>query len=67
VFGSVAYNIWRNRNAIHDYVNHHKTEERLLKQIVWDVRTRIRSRGKFKATKGNVIICRILVLEGILV
>jgi hypothetical protein len=66
VFGYVVYNLFRTHNAI-CYVNHLETEEQLLKQIVWKVRTRILSKGKFKATKGNVILCRIWSLDGILV
>jgi hypothetical protein len=50
------------------YVNHLKTEEQLLKQIVWDVRTKILSKRKFKATKWIIILCRIWgTLDGILV
>jgi hypothetical protein len=58
VFDSIVYNIWRNRKTI-SYINHPKTEEQLLKQIVWEVKIRILSKGKFKVIKGNVIICRI--------
>jgi hypothetical protein len=42
VLGSVEYNIWRNINAV-CYANHPKTEEKLLKQIDWKVRTWFRS------------------------
>jgi hypothetical protein len=57
VLCSVMSNIWTNRNAV-CYANHPKTEEQLLKQIVWNVRTQLLTHVKFKKTKGNVIICK---------
>jgi hypothetical protein len=66
IFCFIAYNLWKNINAI-SYANHPKIEKQLLKQIVWEVRTRIFSKGKYKDTKGNVILCWIWCLDGILV
>jgi hypothetical protein len=49
------------------YANHPKTEEQLLKQIVCDVIIQLLSKGKFKAIKGNVILCKTWSLDGVLV
>jgi hypothetical protein len=44
IFGFIVYNLWRNRNAVR-YTNHPKTEEKLLKQIIWKVRIQFLSKG----------------------
>jgi hypothetical protein len=40
VFGSAVYSIWQARNAIR-FHGHPKSEEQILKMILWEVRTRI--------------------------
>ncbi|XP_059439694.1 uncharacterized protein LOC132172241 [Corylus avellana] len=42
--GSTVYNIWCNRNEI-KHAGHPKTEEQLLKKILWEVRTRVIGKG----------------------
>ncbi|GLT57397.1 hypothetical protein SLA2020_303720 [Shorea laevis] len=54
--GAVVYNVWRQRNDIL-HGNPIKTEERIVKQIVWQVRNKIMSRGNFGLSRENVDIC----------
>jgi hypothetical protein len=58
VLSSVVYNIWKARNAI-KYQNAPKSEEQILKQIFWEVRSRIFGRGKFKKSRENVKFCHL--------
>lgn len=44
-FGAGVYNVWRQRNDI-QHGNPIKTEEHIVTQIVWEVRTKIMSRRK---------------------
>ncbi|XP_059441594.1 uncharacterized protein LOC132173929 isoform X2 [Corylus avellana] len=56
VLGSVVYNLWRTRNELrHDDVP--KTEEQLLKQIFWEIRTRIAVKRGFPRTRENLLLC----------
>jgi hypothetical protein len=50
------YHLWRQRNDI-QHGNQPKTEERLMQRIVWDVRSQIRGKGKFRENDLNVEIC----------
>jgi hypothetical protein len=65
VFGSSIYNIWRTRNALR-HGNNPWSEEQLLKQIKWEVKLRFMSKGKFRKTCGNVILCNAWGIDGIL-
>jgi len=58
VLSSIVYNIWRAKNAI-NFQNAPKTEEQILKQIFWEVRSRISGRGKFKKNRENVKLCHL--------
>lgn len=49
VFGSTIYNIWRNRNTL-KHENNPWSQEKVLKQIKWEVRIRFTTKGKFKKT-----------------
>jgi hypothetical protein len=50
-------NIWRARNEI-KHNGQPKTEEQILKIIVWEVRYRLLGRGRFKKTRANLILCQ---------
>lgn len=50
------YNVWRQRNDV-KHGNLIKTKERTVKQITWEIRSRIMSRGKFSLTRKNVELC----------
>jgi hypothetical protein len=60
VFGSSIYTIWRTRNALR-LGNNPSTEEKLLQHIKWEVKIRFTTKGKFRKTHGNVILCNALV------
>jgi hypothetical protein len=45
--GQCIYHLWQQRNAL-VYNNNLKTEETMVKQITWEVRTRILAKGSFK-------------------
>jgi hypothetical protein len=51
-----VYHLWRKRNDI-QHGNQPKTEEKLMQGTVWDVRSRIRGKGKFRKNVLNVEIC----------
>jgi hypothetical protein len=66
VFVSTIYNIWRNCNALrHD--NNPCTEEKLIQCIRWEVRIWFTTKGRFKKTRRNYILCSAWGLDGILV
>jgi hypothetical protein len=49
--------LWRTRNDIkHSAIP--RTEEQILKMIIWGVRTRIMGRGRFKGSRENVLLCQ---------
>jgi hypothetical protein len=54
---STVYNLWRARNEI-KHSGQPKTEEQLLKIILWEVRSRIVGRGKFLLNRENTLLCR---------
>ncbi|XP_059442158.1 uncharacterized protein LOC132174537 [Corylus avellana] len=56
VLGSVVYNIWCTRNEI-KHAGHPKTEEQLLKKILWEIRTRVVGKGRFPKNKENLVFC----------
>ena len=44
--GAVVHNVWRHQNDI-KHSNPVKTEERIVKQIIWEVSSRIMSKESF--------------------
>jgi hypothetical protein len=66
VFASTIYNIWRNHNAL-KHNNNPCTEEKLIQRIRWEVRTRFTTKGRFKKTRGNDILCNAWGIDGTLV
>jgi hypothetical protein len=54
--GSVVYNIWCTRNEI-KHAGHPKSEEQLLKKILWEIRARVVGKGKFPKNKENLELC----------
>lgn len=62
VLSAVVYNIWRARNAI-KFQGLPKTEEQILKQIFWEIISRIFGKGKFKKTSENVNMCQLWNLD----
>jgi hypothetical protein len=57
VLSSTIYNIWRARNEI-KHQGHPKTEDQIMKQVIWEVRTRIVGKGKFQKTRENLLLCQ---------
>jgi hypothetical protein len=57
VLSSSVYHLWKNRNEI-KHGGTPKTEEQILKSVVWDVRTRIFGGGKFQKNVANVLLCK---------
>ncbi|GLT71182.1 hypothetical protein SLA2020_432160 [Shorea laevis] len=57
VLSSTVYNLWRARNEI-KHCGQPKTEEQLLKAIVWEVRSRILGKGKFRMSRENLLLCQ---------
>jgi hypothetical protein len=49
----VAYKLWSHRNDI-KHGNSIKSEEKLVKQVIWEVRTRVLSRDNFELIGENV-------------
>lgn len=66
VYGSAIYNIWINRKALH-HGDHPNTEEQVIKQITWEVKTQLLVKGKFKTTKGNEVLCGLWGIDGVVV
>jgi hypothetical protein len=64
-FGNMSwiYNIWRNRNALR-HGNNPWTEKKFIKEIKWEVKTRFITKGKFKKTIGNDILCSAWGIDG---
>jgi hypothetical protein len=57
VLCSTVYHLWRNRNDIkHNGIS--KTEDQLMKLIIWEVRSRILGRGRFKGSHENAMLCQ---------
>jgi len=56
VLSSSVYGIWRARNEI-KHSGHPCTEEQILKMIIWEVRSRIASMGKFQRNEENISLC----------
>jgi hypothetical protein len=56
ILSSVVYSLWMARNEI-KFGSHPKTEEQILKQIFWEIRSRISGKGKFPKTMENVHLC----------
>jgi hypothetical protein len=54
--GAVVYHIWKHRNDVR-HGNVLKSEEQILKIIVWEIMTRIMGIGKFKRCEINEKIC----------
>jgi hypothetical protein len=57
VLSSSMYNLWSSRNEI-KHNGHPKTEDRLLKVIFWEVRSRILRKEKFPKSRANVVLCQ---------
>jgi hypothetical protein len=56
VLGSVVYNLWKTRNELrHDSVP--KTKEQLLKQVFWEVKSRLAGKRGFPRTRENLLLC----------
>jgi hypothetical protein len=66
VFASTIYNIWKDRNALR-HNNNPCIEEKLIQRIRWQVRIQFTTKGRFKKTKGNDILCSAWGIDGILV
>jgi hypothetical protein len=56
VLGSTVYNLWLTRNKL-ILVGQPYTDKHILKNIVWDVRTRIARKGKFLSTREYFLLC----------
>lgn len=56
VLSAIVYNIWRERNNV-KHGNQLLTEERIMMKIIWEVRTRVLSKGCFKKSKENEELC----------
>ena len=66
VFASTIYNIWRNRNALR-HNNNLYTKEKLIQHIRWEVRILFITKGRFKKTRRNYILCNTWGIDEILV
>ena len=55
--GSKVYNIWRYINEI-KHGSHPKTEEQVVQQIKWEIRSRVMGKQNFNRTVGNERLCR---------
>jgi hypothetical protein len=56
VFAFTIYNIWRNHNALR-HNNNPCSKEKLIQHIRWEVRIQFATKGRFKKTRENDIIC----------
>jgi hypothetical protein len=56
VLGSVVYNLCHTRNELrHEGIS--SIEEQILKQVMWEVRTRLVGKRDFPRTKKNRMLC----------
>jgi hypothetical protein len=53
--GATVYHLWKQRNDLL-HCNKPRTEEAILKQIRWDVRSRVMAKGRFKCSGTNLEI-----------
>jgi hypothetical protein len=55
VFDYVVYNLWHTKNELrHD--GFPKTEEQLLKQVLWEIRSIIAKKRGFPRTRENLFL-----------
>jgi hypothetical protein len=50
-----VYHLWQQKNALM-HNNNPKTEEAIVKQIKWEVRTRILGKGSFKSLEKHLML-----------
>jgi hypothetical protein len=55
VLGSIVYHIWCTRNEFQHY-EHPLTEDRLVKRVIWEVKTRIVGRNFPKARENMLLV-----------
>ena len=56
MFSSIVYNLCHTKNELrHDGVP--KTEEQLLKQVFWEIKSRIVGKRGFCRTRENLLLC----------
>ena len=53
VFGAVVYNLWHTRNEPR-HAGSPRTEEQILKKVMWEVRTRLAGSDNFPKTRENI-------------
>jgi hypothetical protein len=53
--GAVVYHIWKQRNDL-QHGNTPRTEEALVANILWEVRSRVLAKGKFKNLNKNLVL-----------
>jgi hypothetical protein len=53
--GACVCHLWQQRNALL-HINNLKTEEAIVKQIKWEVRTRILAMGSFKNIEKHFML-----------
>ena len=53
VFGAVVYNLWHTRNELR-HAGSPRTEEQILKKVMWEVRTRLAGSDNFPKTRENI-------------
>ncbi len=56
VLSATVYEIWKARNAIR-HGGQIKTEEQILKSIIWEVRYRVSGKRNFKKNLENISLC----------
>jgi len=56
VLSATVYEIWKARNAIR-HGEQIKTEEQILKSIIWEVRYRVSGKRNFKKNLENISLC----------
>jgi hypothetical protein len=56
VLSATVYKIWKARTAIR-HGGQIKTEEQILKSIIWEVRYRVSEKRSFKKNLKNINLC----------
>jgi hypothetical protein len=56
VLSATVYEIWKARNAIR-HGGQIKTEEQILKSIIWEIRYRVSRKRNFKKNLENISLC----------
>jgi hypothetical protein len=55
--GAVVYHLWMQRNDL-KLGNQPRTEEEIVKRIIWEIRARMIAKGRFKRSMTNLELCR---------